>query len=227
MGCRNRAVACLTAALASLALVTTGCGTAKAGEEGAGPPGDPLRVLLAGDSITAGYYASGEDRSYAALLEDEWDDTAPVDAQSIGQPGARAWRIARAVAELDPAALDVAVLEVGANDVGKSTVAEYSESVDRLADNAETGSPGLLTVCLGPWNDPVASAAYDEAVAQVCDGGGRVYVQVSDLFVEEGMRGPAGVETPYGERDAFHPNDRAHAEIARRIADVVHEAGLT
>ena len=91
MGCRNRAVGGLTAALASLALVTTGCGTAKAGEEGAGPPGDPLRVLLAGDSITAGYYASGEDRSYAALLEDEWDDTAPVDAQSIGQPGARAW----------------------------------------------------------------------------------------------------------------------------------------
>jgi|GEM_PF-2565105 len=227
MGCTNRAVAGLAAALTSLALVSTGCGAAETGDGGAGPPGDPLRVLLAGDSITSGFYASGEDRAYAALLEDEWDDTAPVDAQSIGQPGARAWRIARAVAELDPAALDVAVLEVGANDVGKSTVEEYSESVERLADNAETGSPGLLTVCLGPWNDPVASAAYDEAVAQVCDGGGRVYVQVSDLFVEEGMRGPAGFETPYGERDAFHPNDRAHAEIARRIADVVDEAGLT
>ena len=155
--------------------------------------------------------------AHADLLLDALGSDGQVEAVRAEEAGARAWRIARQVEELAPTDLDVAVVEVGANDVGTSTVREYAEDVARLVDLVELDSPDVVTICLGPWNDPVVSRRFDRAVQRVCDTDERRYVQVSDLYAADGMRGPVGTSTSYGPRDDFHPNDLAHAEIARRI----------
>ncbi len=199
---------------ALLASVTSGC---SAPPEPDATPTEPLRVLFAGDSITAGYYATDESRSYAALLAAAWESDGRVEITRAEEAGARAWRIARRVEDLPVVAVDVAVVEVGANDVGKTPVPVYLADVQGLVEQIVADSPGATIVCLGPWNDPVASRPYDRVVRRICDGGGRVYVAISDLYATDGLRGPVGADTAYGPRDDFHPNDLAHAEIARRI----------
>ncbi len=202
-----------TAPVAVLVLLAAGCSGQSAADD---PRPDPLRVLFAGDSITVGYYASAPSESFAALLLDDWGVDREVDAVRAEESGARTWRITRQVDEIAPTDLDIAVIEVGANDVGKTPVREYAEDVTALVDRV-ADSPDVTTVCLGPWNKPEATRPYDRAVEQICDGDGRIFIRISDLYAADGMRGPIGTETTFGPRDDFHPNDAAHAEIARRI----------
>ena len=205
------------ASLAVLAILGSGCTT----DATPAPKGStPLRVLFAGDSLTVGYYATDPARSYASLLVDDWSELRDVEVTRAEQSGARAWRIARAVEALPDPAWDVAVLEVGANDVGKTTVAEYADDFRALVLAAERGGPEMV-VCLGPWNDGARTPPYDRVVARVCDGDGRVYVPLSDLYDDPALHGPVGTETTFGPRDDFHPNDAGHAAIARRVAEVV------
>ncbi len=211
-------------ALGLLALAACG-GPSEAGEGTTPGPAaasaSSLRVLLAGDSITVGYYATDVDRSYAALLLDEWGTEREVSAVRAEEAGARAWRIGRLVGEQDLTGIDVAVIEVGANDVGKTSVRTYAGDVAALVERIDQGSPEAVTVCLGPWNEPRASRRYDRAVRRVCDDDTHRYVAISDLYADPTMHGPVGAETAFGTRDYFHPNDLAHAEIARRVAEAI------
>jgi acyl-CoA thioesterase-1 len=187
-------------ALVALAAVLTGCGD---GVEPAPEPGPS--VLVVGDSITGGYYASVPDRAFTALLDDGNVDTVAV-------PGARAFRVAAAVEEQVVDAYDVVVLEVGANDVGKSTMAEWRSGYRRLLDAVAASSPGADVVCLGPWNAPRPSRRYEAVVRELCADA--TYLPLSDLYATPGLRGPAGVETSLGASDGFHPNDAGHRAMA-------------
>lgn len=205
--------------------LSAGCsGPSDAGSTPA-EPSDTRRVLLAGDSITEGYYATTPDDGFAALLLDGWD----AEGLRVEEAGARAWRIARAVDDLHDqqpgTTYDVAVLEVGANDVGKTPVREWAVDYRELVVAAERGDPALV-VCLGPWNDAARSAPYDRVVGRICDGDGRVHAPLSDLYDDPALHGPVGAATDFGARDAFHPGDDGHAAIAARVAEVVDRARI-
>jgi acyl-CoA thioesterase-1 len=200
-----------------------GCGAdADEPDEGTAPR-PPLRVLVAGDSLTEGYYASTPDRGFAPLVVDALrraggPEVTPV---VVGVSGARAFRVAARVEETTAGArpFDVAVLEVGANDVGKSSLREWTDGYRRLLAAVSATSPDAEVVCLGPWHAPRPARAYESVLRRLCAD--HVYLPLSDLFAADGLRGPEGAPTALGPRDAFHPNDRGHAAIADRVAAAV------
>ena len=194
-------------------LLTAGC-SASADDEPLPAEAPVLRVLVAGDSLTEGYYASDPDRGFATQVVDALAEVNEVTPVVIGVGGARAFRVAAEVEETivgeDP--FDVVVLEVGANDVGTSTLPEWTDGYTRLLAAVATTSPNAEVVCLGPWSAQRASERFETVLQRLCED--QTYLPLSDLFASPGLRGPAGTETPLGTSDAFHPNDRGHAAIA-------------
>ncbi|MDO9454957.1 SGNH/GDSL hydrolase family protein [Nocardioides sp.] len=185
------------------------------------PPKTPLRVLIAGDSIAGGYYASDTDQAFPALVVDELDQDYDVSRVLVAVGGARAFRVAAQV-ETDtigrePA--DVVVVEAGTNDIGVSTLADLTSGYTRLLDAVEATSPDAEILCLGPWDAPAVARQFETVVRRLCAD--HQYLRLSDLYTEEGLRGPPGVDTELGTSDRVHPNDRGHAEIARRVVEAI------
>ncbi|MCW2815775.1 MAG: lysophospholipase [Nocardioides sp.] len=208
LGPVSRALALLLGCLLGYLLVGGCDGRAR---EPAAPEAGPPRVLLAGDSITGGYYASDAEHGYAALVVDSLGAT----AQTVTVAGARAFRVAAEVEDADLEPVDAIVLEAGANDVGKSTLTEWTAGYRRLLEAVTAASPDAAIVCLGPWNAPTASRTYEAVVRRLCAE--HTYLSLSDLYATPGLRGPAGRPTFLGASDDFHPADRGHAAIAARV----------
>lgn len=204
------------------ALVLAACGGPDQ-EPDPAPSLPPLRLLVAGDSLTEGYYASGPSQGFAPLLVEALSSRATVTPVVVPVSGARAFRVAAQVetttAGREP--VDVAVLEVGANDVGKSTLQEWATGYERLLAAVAATSPDARVVCLGPWNAPRAARPYEAVVRRLCRDD--VYLRLSDLYATDGLRGPAGRGTELGASDDFHPNDAGHAAIAERVAEALVE----
>lgn len=187
-------------------------------------PSERVRVLVAGDSIAGGYYASAPDRAFDDLLDDriasENQDAAVVPV-TIAVSGARAFRVAAGVESATVVAepFDVAVLEAGTADIGVSTVRELAAGYTRLLASVEARSPDAEVVCLGPWDRPQVTRPFEAAVRRVCAD--HVFVPLSDLFADRSLHGPAGESTPLGKRDWYHPNDQGHEAIAARVAEAL------
>lgn len=198
----------------------TGC-QPSAGDDA--PPRDlpPLRVLVAGDSLAAGYYASQAERGFAGLLVEDLADEHDVTVETVAVLGARALGVAIEVAERTAGAppADVVVLEAGSNDVGESTLRVWTQTYRRLLDAVAVSSPEATVVCLGPWGPPAQSRPYEAVVRRLCAE--HRWAPLSDLYATRGLRGPRGSSTGLGARDAFHPNDRGHARIAERLREVL------
>lgn len=212
-----------SAVLLLAALTLVGCQSPIDEEPDAGPPPSlpSLRLLVAGDSLADGYYASEPDRGFAPLLVEALSARASVTPVIVAVAGARAFRVAADVetTTLGVEPFDLAVLEVGANDVGTSTIQDWRDGYVRLLAAVEATSPEAEVVCLGPWNAPRASRPYEAVVRRLCRS--HLYLGLSDLFATEGLRGTAGRDTGLGTSDVFHPDDRGHAAIAQRIEDAI------
>lgn len=209
-----------------LALVVTvllaGCsssgGSAGSTPTSSAPPRDlpPLSVLVAGDSLADGYFASDRAHAFTALLYDDLASDHELTEDTVAVSGARALGVAIELEkDPEPAPVDVVVLEVGGNDVGESTMKQWTRTYERLLAAVEATAPAAEVLCLGPWNSPAASRPYEEVVQDLCAD--HVYVPLSDLYAASANRGPAGSETQLGARDEFHPNDQGHAAIAERV----------
>lgn len=224
------------AALALLVVVLTGCSGSAGGSEGreiddpllaananaaATAPADPLRLLVAGDSIADGYYASTPERGFAEVLDDRLAEDGAVVPVTVAVSGARAFRVAASVERETVVAepFDLAVLEAGTNDIGVSTTRDMADGYRRLLDAVESRSPDAEVVCLGPWDKPRVVRSFESVVRRLCAD--HVYVPLSDLFVDRSLHGPTGEPTELGRRDWYHPNDRGHAAIAQRIQDAL------
>ncbi|MEO9324200.1 SGNH/GDSL hydrolase family protein [Nocardioides sp. C4-1] len=189
-------------------------------------PREPLRVVVAGDSIAAGYYASRPSNSFAELVTTLLGERYDVTSLSAAVPGARTWRIAREARDVmvGEAPIDVAVLEAGANDVGTTTLSAWRRAYRQLLAAVVATSPDAAIVCLGPWGPSVASAPYESVVRRLCAD--HVYVGLSSAYERPGLRGPVGSATELGPRDAFHPNDRGHAAITRVVMRALDRLGI-
>ena len=178
----------------------------------------PLRLLVLGDSLAAGYGLAAPDGFQARLLEGlkaRGLEVALVDGAVSGDTtaGGRArldWVLAEPV--------DAALVELGANDGLRGvdprvTEANLGAILDALAAR---GIPVLLSGMLAP---PNLGAEYGDAYRAVFQRlGGRPGV-LFDPFFLEGVAGEPSLNQP----DRIHPNAKGAAIVAARMVPLVAE----
>ncbi len=173
------------------------------------------RVLITGDSLAAGFFASTEAQGFSSLVAGALGRVTPTTVS-------RAHETLSTVAGVTevPADLDLAVVELGTNDVGIPTpLADFEAQYAELVGRIRTSSPDAAIVCAGTWT--ADGAAYDAIIAGVCTANAGRYVSLADLFAMPDMHGPAGRDTFAGAGDDFHPNDAGHRAIADAVLAVL------
>lgn len=173
------------------------------------------RVLITGDSLAAGFFASSEAQGFSALVTGALGRVTPTTVS-------RAHETLSTVAGVTdvPADLGLAVIELGTNDVGIPTpLADFEAQYAELVGRIRTSSPRAAIVCTGTWT--VDGAEYDGIIAGVCTANAGRYVSLADLFATPEFHGPAGRDTFVGAGDDFHPNDAGHRAIADAVLAVL------
>lgn len=203
----------------------------RSGVEGAGPSttGDPLRLLVVGESTAAGVGARDQRASLPCrvALELVRQRGRPVSWTSSARTGAT---VAHAIAALVPAAprdQDVAVVVLGVNDVLALTSARrWRVRLERLvADLGQHLRPGGLVVLAG-----VPDLARFGALAQPLRALLGLHSRVLDDELERvaarhphvlHARVPELVWPQMFSPDRFHPSEDAYATWAAHLADAV------
>lgn len=177
------------------------------------PAGGALRVLVAGDSISRGFYASTRDAAYVARLEDSLNDRWDPDVAVVGQPGQQSFQV---TPQIPGRPVDLVVVELGTNDATRDPV-HIGEHYAALLRRVRKTSPDAALVCLGSWQYAYRSGLVDPTIANTCEANGGAFVPLSDLYARNAFRGPEGAKGVHGEADNFHPNDDGHKAIAARV----------
>lgn len=176
----------------------------------------PLRLLVLGDSLAAGYGLAASDGFQARLLAGlraRGLDVVLVDGAVSGDTtaGGRArldWVLA--------APVDAALVELGGNDGlrgidPRDTEANLAAILDTLAAR---GIPVLLSGMLAP---PNLGPDYGDAVASAFRRLGARPGVMFDRFFLEGVAGDPALNQP----DRIHPNARGAAIVAERLTPLV------
>lgn len=204
------------------------------GRYGARLPGEPIRLVLIGDSAAVGYGVTAAADTPGGLLGEGLAQIAgrPVDVRTRARVGATSGeleeQITAAVDEAMPP--DVVVIVVGANDVTQSVkqsdaVRALDEAVRRLLD---LGSAVVVGTCpdLGtvrPLRQPLRllaqRASRHLAAAQmitVVEAGGRA-VSLADLLARDFHSAP---DELFG-ADHFHPSEQGYASMVAAMLPTV------
>jgi lysophospholipase L1-like esterase len=198
-------------------------------------------VLVVGDSISAGWFATTSARAYPAQLLRllrEADARAGRASQVLAVPGTRAVDGLEALRALPtvPRA-DLIVVEFGTNDYGHlpNPIGDFQRTYQALLALLSGASPQATVVCVSVWApraapNPlgVSGARYDEVISQTCAAlprhPGR-YVDISAIYADPAAHGPNGRPVWLGTGDEFHPNDAGHLAIAQAIYAVLAAPG--
>lgn len=177
----------------------------------------PLRLLVLGDSLAAGY-GLPQDQGFVPQLQAAL--AARGRAVQVLNAGVSGDTTAGGLARLDWALADrpqAVILELGGNDGLRALPPAASRTnlaaiLDRLRSR---GIPVLLAGMLAP---PNLGAAYGAEFAAVFQGLAREYPDtIFYPFFLEGVAGDAGLNQP----DGIHPNGQGVLEIVRRILPAV------
>lgn len=172
-------------------------------------------MLITGDSLAAGFFASTDAQGFSALVTGALGRVTPTTVS-------RAHETLSTVSGVTdvPADLGLAVIELGTNDVGIPTpLADFEAQYAELVGRIRTSSPEAAIVCAGTWT--ADGADYDGIIAGVCTANAGRYVSLADLFATPDFHGPSGRDTFAGPGDDFHPNDAGHRAIADAVLAVL------
>lgn len=176
----------------------------------------PLRLLLLGDSLGAGYGLSATDSfqaQLAAALKAQGHDVTIIDGAVSGDT------TAGGLARLDWAlgdGADAAIVEVGGNDGLRGIDPKDTEAnLTAILDTFEKRRiPVLLS---GMYAPPNLGADYGRAFRAVFDRLGQRPGVLYDPFFLEGVAGNAALNQP----DGIHPNPEGVRRIVSRILPLV------
>ncbi len=184
--------------------------------------GDPLRVVVFGDSLAAGYGLLPAD-GFSARLQDWADENAgvPVTVENAGVSGdTTAGGLARLDWTLGGDLPDALILELGANDALRGIdPAETRANLDAMLDRLTgAGVEVLLAGMLAPRNMGADYIAEYEAIWPALAA---EYDIVYQPFLLDGVAG----EPSLNQADGIHPNaqgvDRMIAHIAPFMAELL------
>jgi lysophospholipase L1-like esterase len=203
----------------------TGVPPAADGVYGAHHSGEPLRLLMLGDSSACGLGVDHPHQTPGAMLAAGLSECAdrPVQLTAVGAVGARSSDLSAQIERVADSTFDVAVVMVGANDVTHrvkppTAVRHLDHAVSRLHDlqaQVVVGTcPDLGTV--EPVPQPLRwiarRASRQLAAAQtiaVVEAGGRT-VSLGDILGPEFAASPKEMFGP----DRFHPSVTGYASAA-------------
>lgn len=189
--------------------------------------GEPLKLVVFGDSISRGASASGWGRRPPYLLP--WPDLvksrlatrygSAIDSYNMSLGGMRSdWGREHAAAFVAPLAPDLVIIGFGMNDAGAVTAEQFRENLESIMAEVRAKAPGaefLLLMTFQPnpaWRNPRAMVAYRD-VLQSMEGPG---VAVADLWEMHGeLLKRKSYEDTTGNH-VNHPNDfivRLYAQV--------------
>lgn len=183
----------------------------------------PVRILFLGASITRGFFSTGADLAYPAVVVERLRARGEaVQPTVIAQPGVE---VAQALTWAVPTAQNIVVVQLITNDFRHSIpLSMYQSGYDALLAKIQAASPRARIICLGSWDASQAingrgatAADYDATTRSACQRSAGVWVPLSQLYAQAGARGPAGVATPFGPADEIHPDDGGQAKIAQAV----------
>jgi lysophospholipase L1-like esterase len=177
-------------------------------------PNGVARILMTGDSLSGGFYASTPDKAFTEIVATTLGNVEETDVSLLQGELIVVGRV-----NTVPENLNLAVIELGTNDVGRTDIALFATQYQTLIDRITTTSPDVALVCAGVWRTDGNS--YDRVIESICEAAGGRFLQMGGLFRQSGARGPAGVEGYRGLSDEFHPNDLGHALIAESILRII------
>ena len=183
------------------------------------PADGPLKVLFAGDSLTAGYYATKQTDGFSQLVVADLLKKGPVERLGASRAGGNLSTVGNLVDI--PDGFDLAIIELGTNDIqGKTDPAVFPGQYTALLKKVQAASPKAALICMGTWGSAGTDTdAYDAAIEKSCVAHGGKYIDLSLEFAKSGNRGPAGVNVWAGASDTFHPNNAGHARLAALVMD--------
>lgn len=175
------------------------------------------RVLVLGDSLTAGYglaEAEGFQARLSEALRERGHDVTLIDAAVSGDTTAGGQ--ARLSWALGDDGADAAIVELGANDGLRGLdPADMENNLTAILDAlAARHIPVLLS---GMYAPPNLGAAYGQAYRAVFDRLGRRPGILYDPFFLEGIAGEAALNQP----DGLHPNPEGVRRIVARLLPLV------
>lgn len=181
------------------------------------PP--PLRLMVVGDSLSTGFYASTAPDTYVNVLA---AGLHAVVASNNAVPGYTVAQDLVLAQRAPQTAAGLLIVESSTNDalqhVPPARTAGYYPELLATA-KAKAGHARL--VCLGAWQPRAVADRYDAVTAPLCRQAGGVFVPLSGIYDTPGTRGRAGVRVFLGTRDGMHPNDQGHRSIAAAIIAVL------
>jgi lysophospholipase L1-like esterase len=186
----------------------------------------PLLLLVVGDGLSVGFYASSPSDDFVSLLAANLDQGRPISTTLVARPGetavaASGWRLA--------IPSDDVVVELGTNDFGDDVaLSAFSAAYASVLGHIRRASPDAKLTCAGLWSAPNAvngigadASAYDDVIRLSCGAARGRYVDLSTVFSAPADHGPAGTRTPFGTSDWLDPNDAGQAAIAETLLEAM------
>ena len=199
------------------------------GNDGGGTIPTPKRLLVIGDSLTNGLYATAEQNTFVSIV-----------SRNTGMPTAR-----RAVPTLKDAVPlwanlktwqpDVVIIELGINDInGRQWNSQWKKNYQALVEDIQaTGAKVVIctTFWIGIDSDNPIYALHIGLNNDVRDIAQRTGATLADLWIAtEGCAecvstpGTISYFSPHFHGDDMHPSDTGHAAIARVVTDAINGA---
>jgi len=199
--------------------------------------GAPIGLCVIGDSISAGYDASGFhgfppfQPPYAPLVAHAMEGLAGarVRLENLATAG---WTTADALWEAERVALlqpDLVIVAFGMNDAAYADGDEFAANLSTLLDGVRAGHPSAEFLLVSPmlptrectWVDSSRFAAYQDRL-RALGGEGVAFVDMTRLWVEVGQRKPIDDLSGNG---LNHPNDFGHRLYAHTIIAALWPGG--
>lgn len=171
-----------------------------------------LSTYFIGDSLTDGWNATEQPKSFRPLVTAGLEAGGKVDATADFKAGATLSQVA-ALTNIPPAP-DLVVLELGTNDVNKTDLGAFRANLEALLTRLTAAKPVL--VCLGTWQFGTTQG-FDTQIQQACEAKGGRFVKIGDVREDPATVAPKGTPAYPLAADGNHPNDAGHAELSRRV----------
>ena len=219
-------------ALVALLVVCVGAPTTRAQSSTRTATSAPeARILILGDSLTAGYgLADPATQAYPALLQEKIDALAAAasepGASSPASPPARRWRVVNAGVSGDTTSgglrridwvsrqpVAILVLALGSNDGLRGLSPELvSKNLAAIADRVLAKNPSARVLLVGqrmPTSMGDYAARFDAVFPALAESRGWAFVP----FLLEGVGGVRELN----QADAIHPNEEGHRRMAETV----------